>query len=351
MNSTSRLVKSSLLIFACVSPMLLSSCGGNSGDSDSGGGSNVDYSDNLDGMQPTDGIDPDGGADSGAAGSDAGTADGSDSGSETEGDIDPVVGEGQAAIEFASLVFISQTETATQTNSSVSSRFYKMSTPLDNDPSLRDDGDSDLCQISSATSQITPEFLDFPIEHLIEAGGTEVLQVTSVSAGETVELSSDAGSFVSLMSTDTGADDIEYVHENNALSNIPVPSQLAINVPGDVFPGAELDWQRPAAVDASLKDAIRDAGVNPVLNWQPVAQTDSHRSRIHLYAGHLNELNGQFTSFECQLSDDGEYTLPPELVELYQNGFTANFVTVGRYHRFLGYQESAVNVSVFLEVL
>ena len=111
------------------------------------------------------------------------------------------------------------------------------------------------------------------------------------------------------------------------------------------------DWVKPPALDTSLRDDVRNIRSNSILSWQAVEQTDNLRSRVMIYAGHINELNGAYQSFECTLADDGEFRVPENVRALYENGFSANFVDIVRYTRTRDLVEDISIVNVFVQKL
>jgi len=265
-----------------------------------------------------------------------------------ETDTVPEFSFASSAIENAALLFISENNGPTGLSVSSSARFYSLATPLGEDPVLKSMTMLDSCEVGSEASQVNADALDLPIDHLLEASGTEILQVASVSAGDTVELESDAGSFVSLLKTSLQSS-IEYTVQDGTDLNMMVPDALDMIVTGDDFPQLTGSWTTPARLDADIQDAVRTIDTTPVLSWTAADSIDSEQSRLHIYAGFLDELTGEFNSYQCVLADDGEFTLPEDVQALYNGGLNANFVDVARYTRSVQLIEGISVVNVFVQ--
>lgn len=251
-------------------------------------------------------------------------------------------------IENVALLFIAENNGSTGLSVSSSARFYTITTPLSNDPVLKDMNILDSCEVGSESSQVNASALNLPIDHIVDAGGNEVLQVDSVSAGDTAELVSGAGSFVSLLQA-TVDDSVQYAVQDGTDLNMEIPNELTMNVAGDVFPQLTSSWTTPLRLDSGLQDAVRSIDAGSVLNWTGSSSADSVQSRLHIYAGFLNELTGEYKSFQCELEDDGEFNLPEDVQALYQGGLSANFVDVARYTRSIQMVDGVSVVNVFVQ--
>jgi len=253
-----------------------------------------------------------------------------------------------AAIEHAALFFIAEETGPSGLTVSASANFHELATPLENDPVLQAMTMLDTCEVGSESSQINADALNLPIDHVIEAIGNEILQVTSISAGETIELGSAEGSYVSLVQ-DTSNGVIEYVIEAGTELTMIVPDELNIDISGDAFPQLQSTWATPARLDAGLRGGVRSITSSSVLTWDAAQTSDAVQSRVHIYAGFLDELTGEFNSYQCELEDDGEFTLPADVQALYANGLSANFVDVARYSRNVQLVNGISVVNVFLQ--
>jgi len=251
-------------------------------------------------------------------------------------------------IEHAALMFVAEETGPAGLTVSARAGFFALATPLENEPVLKSFNMLDSCEVGSESSQINADALDLPIDHLLEADGNEIFQVAAISAGDTIEIGTDSGSYVSLAkSNQTG--DIDYVVQDGADLTMPVPALLNISVQGDDFPAMESAWATPARLNVDFRDAVRSTANGTVLTWDAATSVDSVQSRVHIYAGFLNELTGDFTSYQCELADDGEFELPAEVQALYANGLTANFVDVARYTRSVQVVNDISVVNVFVQ--
>jgi len=274
---------------------------------------------------------------------------GTNSDNDAPGTDTPDFGEANAAIDFIALQFISEHEVLRGYESDANARYYKVASALDASVTLQTMSVLDSCSIGSAQSTITNEFLDLPIDHVIESSGNSVLQVTSVSAGEAVEIASTAGSHFALSPVTNTAGDTEYTTGDSGAMPLLVPEQLTTTNTGNEFAMISAQWTKPQAVNRELRAAVRSVSENPILQWDAVQAVENTQSRLHVYAGYIDELTGDFQSFECQLEDDGEFALPEDIQALYDDGFSANFVSVGRYTRSLQFIDNTAFVSVFLQ--
>ncbi|MBX2839067.1 MAG: hypothetical protein KTR35_19575, partial [Gammaproteobacteria bacterium] len=208
----------------------------------------------------------------------------------------------------------------------------------------------DACEVSVLQTTINSDFLNQPVDHLLEPEGDGVLQVAAVDAGETIELFSGEGSFLSLTADATQSGDSEYTSGITDSTSLIPPSELLVAVAGGVYPAVQFQWNKPPRLSAELKQALVNVAETPELQWEPLTQGINRQSRVYLYAGHLNELNGEFTSYQCELSDDGAFVLPASVQALYENGFVANFTTVGRRTVDQFPVDTTVNLVVYLDV-
>lgn len=263
---------------------------------------------------------------------------------------EPAIGAGLGAIEFVSSLFIGETAGATGTATEFTGSYYETANPIENALVWRQADALDACEVSVLQTTINSDFLNQPVDHLLETEGDGVLQVAAVDAGETIELFSGEGSFLSLTADDTQSGDIVYTSGITDSSSLIPPSELSVAVPGAVYPTVQFQWIKPPSLSADLKQALVNVAETPELQWEPLTQGINRQSRVYLYAGHLNELNGEFTSYQCELSDDGAYVLPASVQTLYENGFVANFTTVGRRIVDQFQVDTTVNLVVYLDV-
>ncbi len=311
-------------------------------------------------MQPVESESENSLTDTGDIDSDADTNVDSDADTSTDTDTDtdtdstetdlPLIAEGNQAIENIASVYIAQTQGATALEVEISGQFHRLTTPQDNAPVLRNRVLQDTCEVGSAASQLNADALNFPVDNMLDSADGQVLQITPISLGDSIEIESDAGTFASLVQSDAEAGELEYQLSSGAPLMVNVPDALSFNAVNAPTP-TQWDWVRPESLDTSFRDAVRGIGTNPVLTWSGAEQTDTARSQIMIYAGYINELTGAFQSFECTLQDDGEFTLPEEIQALYANGFSANFVDVVRHTRSLESLAGTSFLTVFMQKL
>jgi len=259
-----------------------------------------------------------------------------------------------AAIEYAAHLYVAQSQGATELQVTATARFHHLTTPLDDAPVLQDANNLDTCEIGSERSQLNAEALDLPIDHIISSAQSGPIQSTTVNAGDTIELDADTGSYVTLVVDGSSTDEIEYKIQEGSELNVALPEQLNVTAAGDEFPALQWQWSTPDMLDVSLRSAIRSIDANPALTWQaPQAAADgslaTSQSKLLIHAGSIDELTGEFRSFQCELSDDGEFTVPDDVQALYANGFNANFVDVVRTTRTLSTDGATTIVNVFVQ--
>lgn len=262
----------------------------------------------------------------------------------------PDFGLALGVIENAALVFIAEESSPTGLIVSSSAQFFALATPLNEEPVLSSFTMLDTCEVGSESSQINAEALNLPIDHVLEASGSEILQVTPIAAGDTVELTSDSGSYISLMQSNE-VNDLSYSIQDGTDLSMAVPDSLSINVFGADFPQLESSWFTPLRLTTDLRAAVRMAGDSATLTWVAANSSETSQSRLQIYAGFLDELTGEFRSFQCEVADDGEFTLPEDVLSLYANGVNPNFVDVARYSRSVQLINDISVVHVFLQRL
>lgn len=255
-----------------------------------------------------------------------------------------------AAVEYAAHLYIAQTQGATELQVQATARFHHFTTPLDDAPVLQPANNLDTCEIGSERSQLNAEALDLPVDHIIASAQSGPIQTNTVMAGQTIDISADTGSYLTLVVDESSTDTVEYAIQEGTAMNVSVPDQLNVSVPGDAFPTVNWQWNTPPALDVSLRSAIRSIDSDPKLTWvAPPALTDESQSKLLIHAGSIDELTGVFQSFQCELSDDGEFTVPDDIIALYANGFNANFVDVVRTTRNLSTSGSTSIVNVYVQ--
>jgi len=268
----------------------------------------------------------------------------------------PLLQNANSAIQYALQLMVAETQSATGLRVNGVARFYESTTPLLTAPILRAKQLPDICEIDGLGDQFTFELIDVPIDHLIEAHAGEILQVNRITAGETVELRSEAGSFISLH-LDSNLADAQYsIPLTTEVNSVP-PQNMILDIPGAQFPASQFSWVKPEALGQDFKNKISNLLANPVLEWEGRDTTVDRtldasleqESRVLFWAGQINELTGSFAAYQCDVRDDGNFTIPENIQQLYADGFDATFISVARYTRRVQVVDDIAVVSVYLE--
>jgi len=261
----------------------------------------------------------------------------------------PVVAAASGLIEFVAQLFIASEEGISGPSIVGNAQFSRIITPTASSPLLRPMRALDTCEISSEVSQINVNSLNYPTDHMLDAADNMPIQLTSVEAGQSVELASDGNTYLSLTPDALFADSKKYTQQTGAQMTTAVPDSLSASVAGADFPALEWQWNKPQLLTADLRLAVRSALTNPEMVWRAAVQSDAVQSRLLLHAGYISELNGDFQSFQCELSDDGFFILPTDIQALFENGFVPHFVDVARYTRSLQVVDGVSIVNVFVQ--
>lgn len=166
---------------------------------------------------------------------------------------------------------------------------------------------------------------------------------TTVSAGETISLSSAAGTYGELQRgtvfgfTAYGSD-VDLVY--------PAPSPLTINIPGDVFPAfSNVAVSAPPPVSGFNVGAIDNFNAETEFSWEAVNTGDT---TISINFSQFNINTFQFVSVDCTVTDNGSFSFPASTVaELNDNlgaGWSATGISVSRETLLVEQQGSAVLV-------
>lgn len=265
-----------------------------------------------------------------------------------EFDNTPDQGAAQPDIINAALVYFSEETGSTEIAVDSTTTFYSITNPLSEEPLLKEMVGLDTCEIGAEYSQINAEAFDLPIDHVLDAQDGEVLQVSSVSAGESVELSSASGTYVSLLKNEV-EEEINYKVQEGADLNMMLPELLTLGVSGDTFPVMESTWVTPARLSESLRDGVRSIDTSAELTWVAADHSGNLQSNVQIHAVFLDEVSGAVSSYNCVLEDDGTFTLPEDVQALYEDGASATFVDVARYTRSYQLVDGISVVNVFLQ--
>lgn len=264
---------------------------------------------------------------------------------------EPEASAANRAIEFGAQLYVATAEDFSGISTVATARFSRFASPLSDEPQLRPMNALDTCEIGSEASQINAESLDYPIDHMLATADNAPIQVAAVAAGESVELATDAGSYLSLAHNTVPEGTVNFLYQGGAQMTMAVPPSLSVSVAGADFPALNWQWDKPPLLVADLRAAVRSASSNAELVWGAAVQSDSVQSKLLLHAGYINELTGAFQSFQCELNDDGAFTLPDDVQALYANGFAPNFVDVARYTRSVLIIDGVSIINVFVQKL
>ncbi len=155
---------------------------------------------------------------------------------------------------------------------------------------------------------------------------------TQISAGESIVLTDDNGTYATLQRMDTATGP---VYQPEVAIDQPAGTNLLVDIPGDAFSGfpgiavppvPELQVDRPAAGD--------NVGVATFFQWQP---NDVPGSTIELYVGGFSQVAGEGIFIACALIDDGSFAFPEEIQAQMGAAFDDEFTTLLR----VGYNVAA----------
>lgn len=149
---------------------------------------------------------------------------------------------------------------------------------------------------------------------------------TTVSAGETISLSSAAGTYGELQRavvfgfTAYGSDvDLTF----------PAPSPLTINIPGDVFPAfSNVSISAPESITGFNIGATDSFNAGTVFTWDASSTADS---AISLSFSQFNINSFEFVSVDCTLTDDGSFSFPAATVAELNENLGADWNATGMF--------------------
>lgn len=184
----------------------------------------------------------------------------------------------------------------------------------------------DVCTVD--TFDTTDGTTDFPIDTDVE--------FSSVSAGEVLPLTSAAGTYVQLMRDDQFGFVI-YTSDPETITG-SIPSQLSVNIPGDVFPGFG-DVSIPTVETLNVTSPLAGAAVTPstTFSWTPGSNPDGFVViSVTSFSG------GSFLDIDCEVADDGQFSFPAATQAEVGAGFTSSFYDIERIAFSLTQQGNAV---------
>jgi len=137
-----------------------------------------------------------------------------------------------------------------------------------------------------------------------------------VSAGESVTLTSDSGTYATL---DLMADRFE-------VATYPVPSPLTLDIPGEVF---------PAFSNVAMPDVVAVQNFQPGNNDPLEANTEITWIPTGLVNHHINlavfdfPASDKVVDLRCSMADDGLFTLPANIVDALNSSLGSGFALDG----------------------
>ena len=128
-----------------------------------------------------------------------------------------------------------------------------------------------------------------------------------VSAGEVIPLTSSAGSYIQL-SRESVFGFLFYSPEPDTVPG-PIPSQLTLDIPGDVFP-AFANVNMPVVQPLITSSPTQGQPITPTTSftWTAGSNSDAY---IAISATTI-DATGASTVVECEATDDGEFSFPAQ---------------------------------------
>ncbi|ASJ73622.1 hypothetical protein [Granulosicoccus antarcticus] len=130
-----------------------------------------------------------------------------------------------------------------------------------------------------------------------------------VSAGEALPFSSSAGSYIELQRNEQSGF-IFYTSEPESVPG-PTPSQLTLNIPGDVFPEFS-NVDMPTVEPLIFISPEQGQSITPATNfsWTPGTNADAH---ITISAANISFAGTALvTVVTCVVTDDGQFSFPSQ---------------------------------------
>jgi len=271
----------------------VAACGGSSdGDSDSGNNS---------------GGDTGGGDTSGDTGGDTG----GDAGNDTSGETGNDSGGGAISGNVQFLGLVSVDEDVSDNEVDATGSFIQYTSGIAGNlfepvytPRL------DVCTVQTIDiSDINTDFPDINVNVVPEL----------VSAGEVVPLTSSAGSYIQL-TRQSALGFLFYGPEPESVPG-PIPSQLTLDIPGDVFP-AFVNVNMPVVQSLIVSSPTQGQPVTPstVFSWTAGSNADAY---ISIAATTFNA-DGTTTIVDCEAVDDGQFAFSAQT----QSEMGASFTSI-----------------------
>jgi|GEM_PF-5868128 len=222
-------------------------------------------------------------------------------------------------IDQIGVILVQHNDLPASMSTSATANFYRLETPVPGDFPLTVFPQEDRCGFGLAEGIALPG---------IEALGVNPSQAVSLSAGEVVTISSQNGSYASLVPEPVVTDeDIDY--KSGEIGVAPFRLDLRISIPGNEFPAIpEVSLPLQQRFDSTVTEQLRNASSNPTLRWTVNPLADDSVGLVSLTAGSSDADAASPRVFSCIAIDDGEFTLPAEVLDAIGNNFTPLFVSV-----------------------
>lgn len=157
---------------------------------------------------------------------------------------------------------------------------------------------ADLCEVSS---------LDLSGDTSDVLSGFDDLNITGISAGDVLTISSPAGSYAELLKNEQFGF-IYYELDENVILSSPVPSNLTLNIPGEQFPAfsnVAIPFSEPLQVNSP--NAFEPITASTAFSWVP---SDNPNAFIDISASAISADFTGFTTVNCTVIDDGSFAFP-----------------------------------------
>ena len=289
-------IEKNVIVF--VIAFALSACGGGSSSDSDDNDSNTDGTTTA-AAGESDAGSADAGSDAGesdtaSAGADSGDA-GADEGSTDSGTDPTITGGSNGDLGLYGFVDVDATSPA-----SIDAGFFAFNsflTPTLFEANFRES--LDTCTITDTTD------IDLDFENLPSA--PEGFSVDSVSAGDVITVASGAGSYVELQRMTQFGSTFYDLPEGLDIP-LPVPTDLNVSIPGDVYP-TFTSIPVPSAVPllVSSPGLAEPIGVDTVFTWTPSGVVDSY---VEISASIFNLSTAaafSFSTLDCTVADDGSF--------------------------------------------
>jgi len=229
----------------------------------------------------------------------------------------PDAGNATAMFDQVGVVFISSVTADGLQTTSASSEFSQLRTPVFSAVTSLNIRNS--CAVGDG-------FVSTPTEESPEA---EEPQSRSLSAGEVITLSSENGTFASLIKT-LNDNIIEYLNDDIGIS--PRGLSLVVDIPGDEFPGVQ-NLALPV-FDTNITNVasqLMSVRENNTIRWQVRDTSDFDVAGVFFFIIASDGVNStNFRSIACYADDDGEFTIPADTISALGSGFEIIATVVSR---------------------